>query len=70
MFGGDIGTGAGAIIHNDGGTAQVARQRITQGAREKIAGTTGRETNHKPDGSTHGPRSTGLRGGLMGCGGK
>jgi len=68
MFGSDIGTGARAVIHDDGGAAQLARQRIAQRACREVAGAAGRKANHKPDRPTCGPDSAGLRGGVLGWG--
>jgi hypothetical protein len=56
------------VIHEDGRTAQFARQGFTQRARQEIAGATGREANHYANGPPSGPGSAGLRGGLLRCG--
>jgi hypothetical protein len=70
MFGGDIGTSAGAVIHEDGRTAQFAGEGFAEGTRQKIAGATGREANHEPNGPPGWPGSAGLRGSRPGCGGQ
>jgi hypothetical protein len=67
MFGGDIGTRTRAIIHDDGGAAQFARQGITQRTREKIAGTTGWKADHEPNGPPGWPGGAGLRAGVLRC---
>ena len=68
MLSRDIGTRTGAIIHNDGGTAQFTRQRFAERPREEIAGATWWEADDKPDGPAHGPCRAGLRRRLPGRG--
>jgi hypothetical protein len=70
MLGSDIGTGPRAVIHDDGRPTQFAGERFTQSAREKIAGATRREANHKPNGPPGWPGGAGLRAGVVRGGAK
>jgi hypothetical protein len=67
MFGGNIGTGTWAVIHEDGRTAQFARQGFAQRARQKVARPTGREADHEPNGPPGWPGGAGLRSGVVRC---